>query len=127
FVSLHESSHHRMVVEARRRETGANHVAGCSAAGILTAAGEVEGNQSMAVLVLASDQIQTNPFLFEALRERDDDIGVAIAQKILTGPGPNSLLTLLPDTYTGQPQRLLQSIQRQVGFIPVVGAGCSES
>ncbi|TMB67357.1 MAG: hypothetical protein E6J54_20295 [Deltaproteobacteria bacterium] len=39
----------------------------------------------------------------------------------------NSLLTLLPDTYNGQPQRLLQSIQRQVGFIPVVGAGCSES
>src|SRR5205807_9251574 len=34
---------------------------------------------------------------------------------------------LLPDTYNGQPQRLLQSIQRQVGFIPVVGAGCSES
>ena len=127
FFTVEHASHHRELVEALCSETGADHVAGCSAAGILTAAGEVEGNQSMAVLVLASDQIQTNPFLFKALRERDDDIGVAIAQKILTGPGPNSLLTLLPDTYNGQPQRLLQSIQRQVGFIPVVGAGCSES
>jgi small ligand-binding sensory domain FIST len=127
FFTVEHAYHHRELVEALCRETGTNHVVGCSAAGILTAAGEVEGNQSMAVLVLASDQLQTNPFLFKALRERDDDIGVAIAQKILTGPGSNSLLTLLPDTYNGQPQRLLQSIQRQVGFIPVVGAGSSES
>src|SRR5207237_9403120 len=84
FFTVEHASHHRELVEALCRETGTDHVAGCSAAGILTAAGEVEGNQSMAVLVLASDQIQTNPFLFKALWEPDDAIGLVIRKKHFT-------------------------------------------
>src|SRR5437870_12559316 len=72
FFSVEHASHHRELVEALCRETVADHVAGCSATGIGTAVGELEGNQSMAVLVGAADQIQTNPFLFKALRELYD-------------------------------------------------------
>src|SRR5438067_11930134 len=81
FFTVEHASHHRELVEALCRETGANHVVGCSAAGILTAAGEGEGNQSRAVLVLASEQIQANRFLFKGLREGDDDNGLACTQK----------------------------------------------
>src|SRR5207253_9578387 len=101
FFTVEHASHHRELVEALCRETGTDHAAGCSAAGILTAAGEVEGNQSMAVLVLAPDQIQTYPFLFNALRARYDAIGVAIAQKDLTGSRPKPLPAFPPDTYDG--------------------------
>jgi small ligand-binding sensory domain FIST len=36
-------------------------------------------------------------------------------------------LALFPDTYNGQPQRLLESLHDERGFSPVVGAGASEN
>jgi small ligand-binding sensory domain FIST len=127
FFTVDHASRQRQLLETICRVTGTDRIVGCSAAGVLTSAGEVEGSQGLAVLVLASDQIQANPFLFKPLRERDEPIGAAIAQKNFAGPGSNSLLVLLPDTYNGQPQRLLQSFAREIGFIPVVGAGSSEN
>jgi small ligand-binding sensory domain FIST len=41
--------------------------------------------------------------------------------------GQNSLLALFPDTYNGQPQKLLKAIESEIGFVPVVGAGSSEN
>jgi small ligand-binding sensory domain FIST len=126
FFTVDHASRQRELVETVCRVTGTDRIVGCSAAGVLTSTGEVEGSQGLAVLVLASDQIQSNPFLFKSLRERDQEIGVAIAQKSLVTDS-NSLLVLLPDTYNGQPQRLLQSLEREVDFVPVIGAGCSEN
>ena len=101
-------------------------VVGSSAAGILTGEGEVEGSHGIAVLALAGDQLQANAFLFESLRGHDAEAGVRIAK--LTRPGPDSNLTLLmPDSYNGQAQEMLQAMQREIGYSPVIGAGSSES
>ena len=102
-------------------------VVGSSAAGILTGEGEVEGSQGIAVLALASDQLQTNAFLFEPLRGHDAEAGARIAK--LTGPalGGNLLTVLMPDSYNGQAQEMLQAIEREIGYSPVIGAGSSES
>ena len=101
-------------------------VVGSSAAGILTGEGEVEGSHGIAVLALAGDQLQANAFLFESLRGHDAEAGVRIAK--LTRPGPDSNLTLLmPDSYNGQAQEMLQAMQRDIGYSPVIGAGSSES
>jgi len=127
FFTVEHAANHRQFVETLRRTTGTDRVIGSSAAGILTEAGEVEGSQGLAVLVFSSDQIQTHAFLFKPLRERDEEVGAEIARTIAGGAEQSSLLTLLPDTYNGQPQPLLQSLEKQVGFIPVVGAGSSES
>jgi len=77
------------------------------------------------VLVFSSDQIVSDPFLFKPLRERDQEIGGEIGGA--ARGGERSLLVLLPDTYNGQPQSLLQSIHTRAGFIPAVGAGSSEN
>ncbi|MDH3443957.1 MAG: FIST C-terminal domain-containing protein [Deltaproteobacteria bacterium] len=107
--------------------TGAAKIAGCSAAGVLTVAGEVEGTQGVAVLVYESDQIQSQPFLIQPLRDRDEAVGAEIARGIDDSTGKDRLLVVLPDTYNGQPQRVLESIDSQTGFLPVIGAGASES
>ncbi len=107
--------------------TGAAKISGCSAAGVLTVAGEVEGSHGVAVLVIESDQIQTQPFLFQPLRDRDETIGAEIARGIDHTAGNDRVLVMLPDTYNGQPQRVLESIERHAGFLPVIGAGASES
>ncbi len=102
-------------------------VVGSSAAGILTGEGEVEGSHGIAVLALASDQLQTNAFLFEPLRGHDAEAGARIAK--LTGPGlgGNLLTVLMPDSYNGQAQEMLQAMEREIGYSPVIGAGSSES
>jgi len=127
FFTVDHATNRQQLVDALRRTTGTDRIIGSSAAGILTQEGEVEGSQGLAVLVFSSDHIDSHPFLFKPLRERDEEIGAEIARTVAAQGGESSLLTLLPDTYNGQPQPLLQSLHRQAGFIPVVGAGSSES
>ena len=100
---------------------------GSSAAGILTGDGEVEGSRGIAVLAVASDQLQANAFLFESRRGHDAEAGARIAKLIPASLNSNLLTLLMPDSYNGQAQELLQAMQREVGYSPVIGAGSSES
>jgi len=127
FFTVDHAANREPLIDGLRRTTGTDRVLGSSGAGILTQKGEVEGSQGLAVLVFSSDQIQSNAFLFKPLRERDQEIGHEIANAGRRRGEGSSLLILLPDTYNGQPQPLLQSLHEGAGFVPVVGAGSSES
>jgi small ligand-binding sensory domain FIST len=102
-------------------------VVGSSAAGILTGEGEVEGSEGIAVLAVATDQLQANAFLFESLRGHDAEAGTKIANLARISPDTNLLTVLMPDSYNGQAQEMLQAIQREIGYSPIIGAGSSES
>jgi small ligand-binding sensory domain FIST len=117
------ASNSQMLLSIVTRVTGSDRIVGSSGAGILTSAGEIEGQHGLAVLVFSADEIQPRPFLFEPLREHDEEVGAQIAQMIGPLANQTALLALFPDTYNGQPQRLLRSIERTTGFLPVVGAG----
>jgi small ligand-binding sensory domain FIST len=125
FFTVEHAANAGPLLDGLRRVTGTDRIIGSSAAGILTQQGEIEGSQGLAVLVFSSDQIVSDPFLFKPLRERDQEIGGEIGGA--ARGGESSLLVLLPDTYNGQPQSLLQSIHTRAGFIPAVGAGSSEN
>jgi small ligand-binding sensory domain FIST len=126
FFSTAYATEERQLAETISRRAGTDRVSGCSASGILTANGEVEGGDGLAVLVISSDQVNCRSLLFYPLRDRETDIGLQLAG--ITAPKENqrSLLALFPDTYNGQPQRLLESLHDERGFTPVVGAGASE-
>jgi small ligand-binding sensory domain FIST len=127
FFTAAHAQRSRELVEALSSATGAEQIAGCSAAGILTGTGEVEGSHGIGVLVFASDQLHSDPFLVQPLRERDENAGAEIAGRVRGAAAENELVVLLPDTYNGQPQRLLGAIESHAGFVPVIGAGASES
>ena len=125
FFTAEHATHSQDLLSTLIRVTRNDRIVGSSGTGILTGAGEVEGQYGLAVLVFASDQMRSRPFLFEPLRERDAEVGASIGQ--LLGADRDSLLALFPDTYNGQPHQLLRSMEQQIGFVPVVGAGSSES
>ena len=125
FSTVEHAANAGALLEGLRQITGTDKIIGSSAAGVLTQQGEIEGSQGLAVLVFSSAQIASDPFLFKPLRERDQEIGAEIGGTARRGE--SSLLVLLPDTYNGQPQRLLQGIHTRAGFIPAVGAGSSEN
>jgi small ligand-binding sensory domain FIST len=127
FFTADHAANGQILLSTLRRVTRSDRIVGSSGAGVLTSQGEIEGRHGLAVLVMASDEVQTRPFLFQPLRERDQEIGAQIAQTLAPAPDRASLLSLFPDTYNGQPQRLLNSLQDKTGFVPVVGAGSSEA
>jgi small ligand-binding sensory domain FIST len=127
FFSAEHGGHSTELAESLRAATGAETIAGCSAAGVLTGAGEVEGSHAVAVMAFASDQVRSKAFLVHPLRERDEMAGAEIARQSARSGTEDFLLVLLPDTYNGHPQHLLAGIESHAGFCPVIGAGASES
>jgi small ligand-binding sensory domain FIST len=127
FFTVDHAAHGQTLFSTLSRVTGTDRIVGSSGAGILTGAGEIEGSQGVAVLVFSSDEIQSRPFLFKPLRDHDAELGAAIARMADPRPDQTSLLAMFPDTYNGQPNQLLRGIEQQIGFVPVVGAGSSES
>jgi small ligand-binding sensory domain FIST len=127
FFSCEHAAHQRQLTEAVRRVAQTDQIIGSSGAGILTGSAELEGAPGIGVLVLCSDEVQTRPFMFTALRERDEQVAGEIARLRPAGSERGSLLALFPDTYNGHPQRLLRALESEAGFVPVVGAGSSEN
>lgn len=127
FSTVDYLADHPKLIAVLQQVTKSERLLGCSGVGVLTGEGEIEGKPGLAVLVLSSDEIRIHPFLFSPLRDREQEIGAEIARQVGWGLERNPLLVLLPDAYNGQPRRLFQGIEERLGFVPVVGAGCSEN
>jgi len=93
----------------------------------LTGEGEIEGRGAVAVLAIAADEIVGCPFIFEPLRGNEENLGNSFGDFLSKSQDENSLIILLPDTYNGNPQPLLQTMADKAGFHPVVGAGTTEN
>jgi small ligand-binding sensory domain FIST len=109
------------------RTVGTDCVVGCSGAGVLTGDKEIEGSGGMAVLVVASDDLVARPFIFEPLKGNETNLGASFGEFLAKTQEQHSLMILLPDTYNGNPQPLLESMASKAGFHRVVGAGSTEN
>ena len=128
-VLLYATADHAGALEqelARLQQvTGTRNTVGCSALGILTDGGEIEGESGVAVMALASDTIRARPFIRDSLRGNDDDAGRDIANTL--APDRPSLTVLLADGYRSRPDAMLDGMASAGHPGPVVGAGASES
>jgi small ligand-binding sensory domain FIST len=127
FFTADHAAHPRELVASLIRTVGTDCVVGSSGAGVLTGGGEIEGSGGIAVLVLASDEIIGRPFIFEPLKGNETNLGASFGEFLAKTQEQNSFMVLLPDTYNGNPQPLLESMARTAGFHPVVGAGSTEN
>ena len=85
-------------------------VTGSSGAGVLTGAGEIEGDHGVAVMVFATDRFFARPFIFEPLRGNEAKLGETFGGFLAKAQDEKSLMLLFPDTYNGNAQNLLQAI-----------------
>jgi small ligand-binding sensory domain FIST len=127
FFTADHAGHQRELVTAVIRTVGTDCVFGSSAAGVLTGEGEIEGSGGIAVLVIAGEEIIGRPFIFEPLRGNETNLGASFGEFLAKTQEQNSLMVLLPDTYSGNPQPLLRSMASNAGFHPVIGAGSTEN
>lgn len=102
-------------------------IVGSSGAGVLSGEGEIEGGPGVAVLVLASEELKSEPLFFHPAKGREQEMAGEVAPALQGQPEGQSLLVLFPDPYNAQPRRLFEGFEEAFGFLPIVGAGSSES
>ena len=127
FFTSDHAGHAPELVSSLIGSVGTDCVVGCSAAGVVTGEGEIEGSSGVAVLVIAAEEIVGRPFIFEPLRGNEENLGNSFGDFLAKTDDANSLMILLPDTYNGNPQPLLGAMASRAGFHPVIGAGATEN
>ncbi len=127
---VHATSEHgpgySLLLRKVKETTGATHVVGCGAAGVLTTDGEVERSPGVAVLTMRSDTISATRFFVPQLRGRSQEVGQEIAAHVKPYLGSNNLLVVFPDTYNFQPAPFFAGLGETLGDLPTVGGGASE-
>jgi small ligand-binding sensory domain FIST len=127
FFSADHASYQRELVQSISRTVGTDCIVGSSGTGVLTGEGEIEGGNGIAVLAWSAEEIVGRPFMFEPLKGNEENVGATFGDFLAKTQDDNSLMILLPDTYNGNPQLLLEAMAAKAEFHPVVGAGSSEN
>jgi len=127
FFTADHAGHARDLVSSLISTVGTDCVVGSSGAGVLTGESEIEGRGGVVVLVVASDAVIGRPFIFEPLKGNETHLGASFGEFVAKAQDNKSLMILLPDSYNGNPQALLQSMADKAGFHPVIGAGSTEN
>lgn len=116
----HAATHE--LLHAVRRVTGARSVVGCSGAGVLTERREIEGESAVAVLAVNDERLVATPFLVEDQAQAGPEVGVEVARQAGTTLAEGGCLLVLPDVEGLSPGGLLDGLQAELGFVPVIGA-----
>lgn len=90
FATASHQAAYPHLLHAIRQTTKTDHLVGCSAYGVMTTDVELELTPAVAVMVIASDELQVTPFCFHHLQERNEAVGRAIGRLLrhANGPGP---------------------------------------
>lgn len=110
------------ILHVVRRVTGARAVVGCSGAGVLTDAGEVEGEPAVAVLTVHGERLAVTPFLLEDQEQLGAAVGSELADRVGGTVAEGGCLLVLPDVRGLDPAALLSGLHESLGFVPVMGA-----
>jgi small ligand-binding sensory domain FIST len=127
FFTADHAAHGQELAATLARIIDTDCVTGSSGAGVLTGAGEIEGDHGVAVMVFATDRFFARPFIFEPLRGNEAALGETFGGFLAKAQDEKSLMLLFPDTYNGNAQNLLEAIAGRAGFHPIAGAGSSEN
>ncbi|HZI94454.1 MAG TPA: FIST N-terminal domain-containing protein [Patescibacteria group bacterium] len=125
FTSGEASGSFVPMLHSIRAICGTGSVAGCSGAGVLTEAGEIEGENAVAVLSLASDTMRATPFFVRDLKGRDADAGREIGRVVRPLLSDNALLVVFFDALACNPELMFGGLHEVAGPVPVVGGGAA--
>ena len=127
FATAQHGAGYGRVLRTVRAELQTSQVVGCSAAGVLTAGGEVERAPGVAVLAVQSDRLSAQRFFVPQLRDRARTVGREVVSSVTPHLGSENLALVFPDTYNFDPPAFFEGIaDGGLSDIPFVGGGASE-
>lgn len=124
FATTHYCCEYTRLLKSIHQVSGAQHISGCSATGVLTSDGEIENSRGFAVMTAAGSDLSCHSFLVP--RSGDDVIhGSDIGSEILPHLSSPAMLVLFPDLFSIRPSTFLQEIEMYAPNLPVVGGAAS--
>jgi len=124
FATHHYREKYPVLVQTVRAMTGAAHLVGTSASGVLSSDGECEGAPS--VVVLAVREPSLDPVTFLAPGRLTGSAALRDLASSLAG-GEGGFMLLFPDALQEAPQRTIAALAEAIGPLPIVGgAGAAD-
>ncbi|MCS5610562.1 MAG: FIST N-terminal domain-containing protein [Candidatus Poribacteria bacterium] len=121
FATVNYASEYQQIFEGIKDISGSDCLVGCSGMSVLTSAGEFEGQSTIAVLVVRSDQLSIHPLL----ETKNDIASISTIIDSHVSAKDNSLLTIFPDIRSDLPTQLIQKTEEYQFNVPIVGAAAS--
>jgi small ligand-binding sensory domain FIST len=122
FATMPHRAHFAALLAEVQRVTGAAVLTGCSGAGVIAGAREVEEGPGVAVLAAGSDRITADAHLEPA----GDDHGRSAAEGLARRVGPGAgLLVALPDPFAIRLDPMLEALAEQAPGLRAVGAAAA--
>jgi small ligand-binding sensory domain FIST len=105
--------------------TGAEHVVGCSASGVVSPQGAVERGAGVTALALAGE-VEVRRFFVPGLRGRSEEIGRELGRIARALDAEPRALVLLADSYNLAPDELIAGVAAVAPDVALVGGGATE-
>jgi len=125
FATIEHGPAYARIEQAVRAAVPSGEVVGCSAAGVLSDAGESERGPGVAALALRGD-FAVQRFFVPALRGRAVEVGREIGRAVQQVERKPRTVLLLGDSYNLAPDELLAGIESVAPGTTVLGAGATE-
>ena len=106
--------------------SGARNVVGASAYGVITEDGELERQAAVAVMVIGSDEIDTQSFLLPNLQENNMRAGENLARQLQSSGLNANLMLLFPDPFSFQSNAFFDGFENAHGYLPIIGGAAGE-
>ncbi|HTL47311.1 MAG TPA: FIST N-terminal domain-containing protein [Verrucomicrobiae bacterium] len=126
FATLHHLRSFEVLLEKIRKVTGAAHITGSSASGILTEMAELDNGPGVSVLLLSSDDLAWDSFLVRHLQESNLRAGLRLGERIKNEfPDPSGLF-MTADHFSFHSPIFFEGLESTCGYVPVLGGTASE-
>lgn len=126
FATPSHARSYDVLLQEVSRAAGTHNIAGGSGQGVLGPDDEIESGPGVALLVLASGELELRAGVSEALRDRAAGCGREVALEAQPGPAAQQGLVLaMPDTMSCDPEAFLAGFQGLAPGVPLFGGGTS--
>lgn len=125
FVTPHHRPRCGAALRAVRRLSGVDRLIGCSAGGVIAGEREVEGEPAFAVCLAAADESSLVPFFLQGLGNDGAAAGAAFADRLQSHVSASTTAVILPDPFGFAPREFFETVERTLGFHPMVGGAAS--
>ncbi|MCM8775613.1 MAG: FIST C-terminal domain-containing protein [Candidatus Omnitrophica bacterium] len=126
FATADHRDHYWRIIKKIRKMTGAKCLVGASAFGVITGNTEIERRPGIALMTIASDELEATSFLIKNLQENNYRAGEAVGGHLASSGLTPSLLLLFPDTFSFQNYRFFEGFENSYGYLPMIGGTAAE-
>ena len=127
FATFHHRNNYQKIMEKVSEITGTENITGCSATGILSHLGEIEGEPGIVVLSTRSDSLKVQGFIESMSTDMGESSAKIIRQNISVTDKQDKLALILPDPFCFNHNLFFSLLGSVTDSAPVVGATCSEN